>query len=111
MKAIKTAICACLLLGMPYGVFSGPAFSQATSRASICDTYARDFARRNSRGPIAAGATIGAVGGAIVGGIFGGPVGVTAALGGGIGGTVGAGARAQDFNALYNRAFSECMRM
>lgn len=85
------------------------AYSQGASKASICDGYARNFARQNSRGPILGGAAFGAIGGAIIGGILGGPVGVAAAVGAGGGAVVGGGIRARNYNALYNQAFSSCM--
>ncbi len=85
------------------------AFSQVSSKASVCDGYARDFATRNSRGPIVGGAAIGAVGGAIIGGILGGPIGVAAAVGGAGGAVVGGGARARNYRALYDQAFTSCM--
>ena len=85
-----------------------PAFSAPD--ATYCNGYAKDFARRNSRGPVAGGALFGAVGGAIVGGIIGGPVGVAAAIGGGAGAVVGGGARANRYNQLYKQAFADCMK-
>jgi hypothetical protein len=80
--------------------------------AAYCDGYARDFAQRNSRGHVARGATRGAIGGALIGGIVRGGKGAGrgALIGGGVGAVAGGGRKSNDYNALYQRAYSDCMR-
>jgi hypothetical protein len=107
-KAVAAFACV-VVLSTAYVVLPERSYAQATSRTSLCDGYARDFARRHSRGPIFGGAAFGAVGGAIIGGIIAGPVGTAAAIGASTGGIIGGGARVTRFNTLYTRAYSDCM--
>jgi uncharacterized membrane protein len=83
-----------------------------TQNSRVCDGYARDFAQRHSRGRAARGGVIGAVGGGLIGGIAGGGrgAGIGALVGGGAGLAVGGSRQREDFNALYNRAYNDCMR-
>jgi len=88
-----------------------PDRAQAQS-ASYCDGYARDFAQRNSTGHVAGGAARGAIGGALIGGIVRGGKGAGrgALIGGGVGAVTGSARKSNDYNALYNQAYSNCMR-
>ena len=79
--------------------------------AAYCDSLARDYATRNSRGKVAGGAAAGAIGGALIGGAIRGRRGARrgAAIGGGTGAVAGGVAQSRDYTSLYNRAYSECM--
>ena len=70
--------------------------SMAAGNPAVCDGFARDYARRNSRGPIAGGVTFGAIGGAIVGGILGGPP-----------GAAGRGVVPQNYGMLSHRSATD----
>ena len=87
-----------------------PSLAQG-NKSAVCDGYAKNYARKHSRGPIGRGVTFGAIGGAIVGGILGGPPGaaVGAAIGGGTGGAAGGVKRVTNYNALYAQAYTGCM--
>ncbi len=101
------------------GVLLGCVFCLAAAEGAVaqsathCDGYARDYATRNSRGPIAGGAVSGAIGGSLLGGIIRGGrrgVGAGALIGGGIGALLGGAQRSRDYNSLYLQAYNSCMR-
>jgi hypothetical protein len=110
MKArARTLVLAAIIGVAPLAAIETPAF--AAGNPQVCNGFARDYAKRNSRGPIAGGVTFGAIGGAIVGGILGGPPGAAlgAAIGGGTGGAAGGVKRVTDYNTLYTQAYDACM--
>ena len=109
MICFRTQLCLGLLVFAPLQILPDEA---SANRSSFCNGYARDFAKRNSRGPVAGGAVVGAIGGALIGGILGGGrgAGLGAAIGGGTGAVVGGGQRARDYDHLYKRAYRDCMR-
>ena len=78
----------------------------------FCENYARDYANRRARRGVARGTARGAGAGAIIGGIANGGRGAGrgAAIGAGVGLIAGSGARGNNFDFYYNRAFTQCMR-
>lgn len=92
------------------GLLATPAVAQ--SQSAICDGYARDYAQKHSRGKAVGGAVSGAIGGALIGGLIKGKkgAGTGALIGGGVGTVAGAAGQSNEYNALYTRAYNECMR-
>jgi len=88
------------------------ASTPAAARYEYCESYAHDFARRNSRGAVIGGGVRGAVGGAIVGGIADGRRGARrgARVGGAVGAIAGGAHRVHSYSYLYDDAFRRCMR-
>ena len=85
------------------------AFAQGRRSATVCDSYARDYANRASRrGQMLGGAAVGSLVGLGIGAIAGG-AGVGAAIGAGVG-LIGGGARRRtDADRMYNAAYQDCM--
>ena len=102
-KILSTFLAVALLLGM--GGFQPV---QAAS-ASLCDAYARDFARQAGRqGQVVGGAARGSLLGLGIGAIAGG-AGVGAAVGAGIGAIGGGARRHNTTDRIYQAAFQDCM--
>ena len=93
-----------------FGTLTAP--TPAAARYEYCESYAHDFARRNSRGAVIGGGVRGAVGGAIVGGIADGRRGARrgARVGGAVGAIAGGAHRVQSYSYLYDEAFRRCLR-
>lgn len=89
----------------------GPLPALAQSQSAICDGYARNYAEKNSRGKAVGGALTGAIGGALIGGLAKGKkgAGTGALIGTGVGALAGGANETRDYNALYVRAYNECM--
>ena len=83
--------------------------AQSGRSATLCDSYARDYANRSSRqGQVLGGAAKGGLIGLGIGSITG-SAGVGAAIGAGIG-VIGGGARRRnDADRMYNAAYQDCM--
>jgi hypothetical protein len=110
-SAKSVAVCGCIVLGMTCALSLEPAHGQGSAKATYCDGFARDYARRNSAGAIIESAAVGAIGGAIIGGIVGGKSGAGegAAIGAGTGALAGAAGKG-NYQSQYKRAFTQCMR-
>jgi hypothetical protein len=87
--------------------FADAQSSRPSSR--LCDSYARDYAERNSRqGKVLGGAAKGSLLGAGIGALAGG-AGAGAAIGATVG-VIGGGARRRgDMDRMYNAAYQDCM--
>jgi len=79
------------------------------AQSDYCSGYARDYANRNTQGQVARSTGIGAIGGTLIGGAFG-SFGAGALVGGGVGLLSGASRQSSNSQALYNRAYNDCMR-
>lgn len=92
-------------------VLLSPLPAAAQSQSAICDGYARNYAEKNSRGKAVGGALTGALGGALIGGLAKGKkgAGTGALIGTGVGALAGGANETRDYNALYVRAYNECM--
>jgi uncharacterized protein YcfJ len=82
--------------------------AQAAS-ATVCDSYARDYAQRNShQGQVLGRGALGSLVGAGIGAAFGGAA-IGAAVGGGLGMIGGGAKRQQTADRMYNAAYQDCM--
>ncbi len=90
-------------------VFASPGTGFARSPA-YCSGYARDYANSysNSGGTVLGGAAGGAALGALFGAMTGSP-GTGAGIGAGVGALGGGVASANNWHALYDRAYYRCM--
>ena len=103
-KIICVAACAAAILLTSAHVENAKAQS-----ATVCDAYARDYAKNNSRrGQVLGGGAVGGIFGAGIGAIFGGPA-VGAAIGGTLGVVGGGRTRREAANQMYNAAYQDCM--
>ena len=111
-SAKSVVVCSCIFLGMTCALSLEPAHGQSAVKATYCDGFARDYARRNSAGAIVESAAVGAIGGAIIGGIIGGKsaVGSSAAIGASTGALLAGADSNRNYKSLYKQAFSQCMR-
>jgi len=77
--------------------------------ATVCESYARDYARNASRqGQVLGSGAVGALVGLGIGSIFG-AGGLGAAVGGGFGAVGGGARRAATADAMYRAAYRDCM--
>lgn len=103
VRILSTLLALALILGV------GGLQPVKAASATVCDAYARDFARDAGRqGQVVGGAAVGSLLGLGIGALAGGP-GVGAAVGAGIG-AIGGGARRQrTTDQIYRAAFQDCM--
>ena len=95
------------VIGLLIGLASFETAQAASAR--ICDSYARDYATRNSaQGQVVGRGALGSLVGAGIGLAFGG-AGIGAAIGGGLGMISGGAKRQNTANRMYNAAYQDCM--
>jgi hypothetical protein len=96
-----------LSLGLLIAVVSFEVAQAASAR--LCDSYARDYAERNSRqGQVIGRGAVGSLVGLGIGAAFGG-AGVGAAIGGGVGVISGGAQRQKTADQMYRAAYQDCM--
>jgi hypothetical protein len=95
-----------------FGLLAAPVLSNlavAAQSATVCDAYARNYAKNASRhGQVLGRGAVGSALGAGIRAAFGGAA-VGAAVGGGIGLISGGSRRSQTADRMYNAAYQDCM--